>query len=275
MAKHQPTDRQQASEIHQRVDAQFGAAAAAYSSSLTHSDSRALSRVVELADPRPEYVVLDVATGAGHTALALAPHVTQVIAYDMTEPMLAETRHNAVARGLTNVLTRQGTAEALPFPDESFDIVTVRQAPHHYADVRTAVREMARVVKRSGRIVIVDSVSPDDDLLDRQWNHIEKLRDPSHVRNYRPSEWRAFMKDAGLRVTFEECSFATENGGPMDFVAWVHRMNAPPTIVEEVTRLFREASTELAAALRIQIVGGTIFFCVPIITITAIRGRQP
>ena len=274
MVKHEPTDRQQASEIHQRVDAQFGAAAAAYSSSLTHSDSGALSRVVELADPRPEYVVLDVATGAGHTALALAPHVTQVIAYDMTEQMLAETRHNAVARGLTNVLTRQGTAEALPFPDGSFDIVTVRQAPHHYADVRTAVREMARVVKRSGRIVIVDSVSPDDDLLDREWNHIEKLRDPSHVRNYRPREWRAFVREAGLRVIFEECSFATENGGPMDFAAWVHRMNAPPTTVEEVTRLFREASTGLAAALRIQIVDDAIFFCVPIITIGAIRDHQ-
>ena len=134
---------------------------------------------------------------------------------------------------------------------------------------------MARVVKRSGRIVIVDSVSPDDDLLDRQWNHIEKLRDPSHVRNYRPSEWRTFITDAGLRVTFEECSFATENGGPMDFAAWLHRMNAGPTTVEEVTRLFREASTGLAAALRIQIVDGTVFFCVPIITIAAIRGRQP
>lgn len=275
MAKQQPTDRQQAaSEIHRRAEAQFGAAAAAYSSSLTHSDSGALSRVVELADPRPEYLVLDVATGAGHTALALAPHVTQVIAYDMTEPMLAETRHNAVARGLTNVLTRQGTAEALPFPDGSFDIVTVRQAPHHYADVRTAVREMARVVKRSGRIVIVDSVAPDDDLLDRQWNHIEQLRDPSHVRNYRPSEWRAFVTEAGLRVTFEECSFATENGGPMDFAAWVSRMNAPPTIVEELKRLFWEASTQLAAALRIQVVDGAILFCVPTITIAAIRDQQ-
>ena len=274
MVKHQPTDRQQAWEIHQRVDAQFGAAAAAYSGSPTHSDCGALSRIVELSDPRPEHVVLDIATGAGHTALALAPHVNQVIAYDMTERMLAETRRNAVGRGLTNVLTRRGTAEALPFPDGSFDIVTVRQAPHHYADVRTAVREMARVVKRSGRIVIVDSISPDDDVLDRQWNHIEKLRDPSHVRNYRPSEWRAFITDADLRVTFEECSFATENGGPMDFVAWVHRMNAPPTTVEEVTRLFREASAGLAAALRIQMVDGAVFFCVPIITITAIRDRQ-
>lgn len=274
MTKHDPADHGQASEIHQRVNAQFGAAAAAYTSSLTHNDSGALSRVVELAQPRPEYEVLDVATGAGHTALALAPHVTQVIAYDMTEQMLAETRRNAIARGLTNVLTRQGTAEALPFPDESFDIVTVRQAPHHYADVRTAVREMARVVKRGGRVIIVDSVAPNDDLLDQQWNHIEKLRDPSHVRNYRANEWRAFVTEAGLRLTFEECSFVTENGGPMNFAAWLQRMNAPPATVEEVTRLFREASAELAAALRIQIVDGAIFFCVPISTIVAAKDQQ-
>ena len=261
----------QASETHKLVNMQFGAAAAAYSSSLTHRDPDALRRVVELACPKPEHVVLDVATGAGHTALALAPHVREVIAYDMTEQMLAETRRGALARGLTNVRTSQGIAESLPFPDRSFDIVTVRQAPHHYADVRKAIREMARVVKRGGRVVIVDSVSLEDDLLDRQWNHIEKLRDPSHVRNYRPSEWRAFVREAELRVSFEECSYATENGAPMDFAAWVHRMNAPPAIVEEVTRLFREASAGLAAALRIQSVDGAIFFCVPVMTIAAIR----
>lgn len=273
MAEKQSTDRLHTSEIHQRVNAQFGAVAAAYSRSLTHSDASSLSRVVELASPKPEHAVLDIATGAGHTALALAPYVTQVIAYDMTEQMLAETHRNAIARGLSNVLTRQGTAEVLPFSDASFDIVTVRQAPHHYADVRMAVREMARVVKRGGRIVIVDSVSAEDDSLDRQWNHIEKLRDPSHVRNYRPSEWRAFVTEAGLRVNFEECSFATENGGPMDFAAWVHRMNASPTTVQEVTRLFQEASSGLAAMLQVQIVDGAIFFCVPVITITATKDR--
>jgi ubiquinone/menaquinone biosynthesis C-methylase UbiE len=273
MSKCEHAENDQASEIHRRVNAQFGAAAAAYSSSLTHSDSSALNRVVELAEPKPEDVVLDIATGAGHTALALAPYVNEVIAYDMTEPMLAETRRNAAVRGLTNVTTKQGAAEALPFPDASFDIVTVRQAPHHYADVRTAVREMARVAKRGGRVIIIDSVSPDDDSLDRQWNHMEKLRDPSHVRNYRPSEWRTFVAEAGLRITVEECSFATEKGGPMDFNAWIHRMDTPPAAVEEITRLFRDASPRLAAALCIQIVDGAIFFCVPVLTVVAVRDR--
>ncbi len=157
-----------AGEIHGRVTAQFGAAARAYTTSLTHSDPAALQLVVELAQPKPADTALDIATGAGHTALALALHVAQVVAYDLTEPMLAETTRNARARRLSNVTTRQGPAESLPFPDAAFDIVTVRQAPHHFADVRAAVREMARVARPGARVVIIDSTAPEDDSLDRQ-----------------------------------------------------------------------------------------------------------
>jgi len=134
--------------VHQRVQSQFGAAAEAYGTSLVHADTSALQRVVELASPKPGDAALDLATGAGHTALALAPRVARVIAYDLTREMLLETRRNAAARGLANVHTQQGPAEKLPFRDASFDIVTVRQAPHHFADVRSAIREMARVAKQ-------------------------------------------------------------------------------------------------------------------------------
>jgi ubiquinone/menaquinone biosynthesis C-methylase UbiE len=258
-------------EIHGRVTAQFGAAAGAYTTSLTHSDPAALERVVELARPNPADIALDIATGAGHTALALAPHVAQVVAYDLTKPMLAETARNAQARRLSNVTTRQGPAESLPFPDASFDIVTVRQAPHHFADVRAAVREMARVARPGARVVIIDSTAPEDDSLDRQWNYIEKLRDPSHVRNYRPSEWREFVASAGLNVFFEEFSSASENGGPMDFAAWIRRINTPPEAAAEVERLFRAASPELAQALRIETIGGKLFFRVPQVTIACLK----
>src|SRR5277367_1232748 len=143
------------SNVHARVQSQFGAAAAAYTTSLVHNDPNALRRVVELASPKPGDAALDIATGAGHTALALAPSVARVIAYDLTREMLLETRRNAAARGLANVYTQQGPAEKLPFRDASFDIVTVRQAPHHFADVRAAVCEMARVTRTGGRVLIV------------------------------------------------------------------------------------------------------------------------
>jgi ubiquinone/menaquinone biosynthesis C-methylase UbiE len=259
--------------VHERVQSQFGAAAQAYGTSLVHADAAALQRVVELAEPQPGDAALDIATGAGHTALALAPHVGRVTAYDLTREMLHETRRNAAARGLANVYTQQGPAEKLPFRDASFDIITVRQAPHHFADVRGAVREIERVAKPGARVVIVDSTAPpgheNDPELAAQWDRMERLRDPSHVRNYSPSEWRAMVESAGLHVVCEQTSFATENGGPMEFAAWTRRINTPPEAVAELTQIFRSASPTLASALRIEIINDAIFFCVPVVTIAA------
>jgi SAM-dependent methyltransferase len=263
--------RRSTAEINNRVQAQFGPAAAAYTCSAVHSDPSALRKVVELACPKPGDLALDIATGAGHVALALAPHATKVIAYDMTEEMLLEVQRNAKARGITNVITKRGIAERLPFPDSMFDIVTVRQAPHHFADVQGAIREMARVVKTGARVVIVDSTSPENESLNRQWNQIEKLRDRSHVRNYRPSEWRAIITGAGLRISIEEIDYCTENGRPMNFAGWTRRLNTPPEAVEELRHLFRTASPGLAEALRIQVTEEEISFCVPQIWIAAVR----
>ncbi len=263
----------QASEeaLLQRVQSQFGAAAAAYTASVGHRDPAMVRRVVELARPHPDARALDVATGAGHTALALAPHVAEVVAYDITPQMLTETARNAAERGLTNVVLQRGAAEHLLFPAASFDIVTVRHAPHHFADAARAVREMARVAKPGGRVVIVDSRSPEDPALDREFNYIEKLRDPSHVRNYRPSQWRAMVTAAGLRITFEELDFYMENGGPMDFAAWTARANTPPAAIAELTRLLRDSSPALVEALRIEVGHDAIGFCVPQITIAAVK----
>ena len=177
--------------IHERVKSQFGPVAERYTTSRTHANPEELARFVALARPEPSDRVLDVATGAGHAALALAPHVSTVIAYDLTAAMLDEVNRNASRRGLHNVRTLQGAGECLPFEDASFEIVTVRIASHHFADIREAVREMSRVTKAAGRVVAVDTIVPEDDRLDEEINEIETLRDPSHVRNYRPSEWRA------------------------------------------------------------------------------------
>ncbi|MGO9056186.1 MAG: class I SAM-dependent methyltransferase [Candidatus Binataceae bacterium] len=266
------TSATQASEaVLQRVQSQFGAAAAAYTTSVGHRDPVMVRRVAELARPHPDARALDVATGAGHTALALAPHVAEVVAYDITPQMLAETARNAAKRGLTNVVLERGAAEHLPFPAASFEIVTVRHAPHHFADAALAVREMARVAKPGGRVVIVDGRSPEDPALDREFNYIEKLRDPSHVRNYRPSEWRAMVTAAGLRITFEELDFYTENGRPMDFASWTARANTPPAAIAELAGLFRDASPALIEALRIELAQDAMGFCVPQITIAAVK----
>jgi len=257
--------------VHEKVQQQFGATAAAYSTSAGHSDQTALRTLVNLVAPQPTDTVLDIATGAGHTALAFAPHVREVVAYDLTEAMLAETAKNAAARGLTNVVTERGPAEKLPFADASFDIVTVRLASHHFADNAAALREMARVTRPGGQVVVVDNYSPEDDSLDAQLHNIEKLRDPSHVRAYRLSQWRAFLRDAGLILQRDVTDHYTESKRGMGFDDWVRRAKTPPERVAALRRIFTTASPALRDLLSIQLDGDAIWFRLPQATFIAKR----
>lgn len=256
--------------IHRAVQSQFGPVAAAYGTSTGHGDPEQLSELVQLARPQPADRALDIATGAGHLALALAPHVTHVVAFDLTPQMLEQTMRTATERGLRNVSVREGAAEALPFDDASFDIVAVRLAPHHFADIRRAVSEMARVAKPGARVVIADTTVPEDDELDREINHIDALRDPSHVRSYRPSEWMSMLGEAGLHVAHSMVNYYTE-GGRMRFEDWTARMRTPPDAVAELERLFRSASPRLVQALKIELEDSSIAFCLPKVTIAAVK----
>jgi ubiquinone/menaquinone biosynthesis C-methylase UbiE len=263
-------DNNSTEEIHQLVQAQFGAVAAAYTTSIGHSNPDALQQVVELAQPKPTDRAIDIATGAGHTALAVAPHVAEMIAYDLTPQMLEETARNAAERGLTNLTTQQGPAEDLPFPDNSFDIVTVRVAPHHFADIKKSIQEMARVVKPGGRVVVVDTTVPEDPTLDREINYIEKQRDPSHVQNYSPNAWRAMLEEAGLKIEKIWVDYYTEQGR-MNLITWTGRMRTPAQVVAELDGLFRNASPALQQALDIHINGDQIEFLLPKVTIGATK----
>jgi len=144
--------------------------------------------------------VLDLATGPGHTAAAIAPFVHEVIASDIAPAMLERAAELAVRRGLHNVRVERIDAEAIPHPDASFDAVTVRVAPHHFLDVGKAVREVARVLKPGGVFILDDSVAPDEVALDRYLNALERLRDPTHVRSLNRAEWEAHLAAAGLVI---------------------------------------------------------------------------
>src|ERR671939_248236 len=113
------------------VQEQFGATAAHYLTSKPHATGKSLERLVELVKPEASWRVLDIATGAGHTAYAFAPHVARVWATDITEEMLALVRTEIDKRNLANMRVAYAKAESLPFEDESFDLVTSRIAPHH------------------------------------------------------------------------------------------------------------------------------------------------
>ncbi len=259
--------------MHKLVQEQFGPVANAYTVSPSHASAEALQGLLELVQPRSTDRVLDVATGAGHTALTLAPYVAEVIAFDLTPQMLEETARNAAEKVLSNISTQQGAAEAMPFADGTFDVVTCRIAPHHFADIEKAVGEMARVTRPGGRVVVIDTTVPEDDTLDQEINYIEKQRDPSHVRNYRPGEWQTMFERAGLQVgELRQDQIAGQNR--INFADWVSRMRAPHEVVVELAGLMRKASPGLQKALEIEIQGEhdrDIYFTLPRVAIVGVK----
>ena len=215
----------EAAAIKARVQAAFGSVAEAYVSSAVHRAGADLARLVEWAQPQPGDVALDVSTGGGHTALALAPQVARVVASDLTPRMLAAAREYITGQGGANVEYVIADAEALPFLDATFDLVTVRIAPHHYADVAQATREMARVLRPGGRLLLIDNIAPEDPQLDITINDWEKRRDPSHVREYTVGEWLTLLASAGLTVTRYETDRRVH-----EFAPWMERMRVPADV---------------------------------------------
>lgn len=212
----------------------FGQRAAFYATRSIHKDTAVLDRLVELAQPRSDMLVLDVATGTGHTAFALAPHVRKVIATDITPEMLEEVRKLNDERRMPNVESWMADAHELPFEDEAFDIVTCRRAAHHFTDIVRALRAMKRVLKAGGRLVIDDRSVPEDNFVDATMNRLDWLHDHSHVREYRASEWERMLVETGFAVEVIEpyakhrpLSSLTEKADPEDaaeirrIVAWL------------------------------------------------------
>src|SRR5437867_12945463 len=162
------------------VQRQFGRQAGAYARSISHRRDADLDLLITHLQATPRDRVLDVATGTGFTAFALRPHVRSVIGVDLTRGMLEEARRlTPVGDGLAWVV---GDAEALPFVDGIFQIVTCRRAPHHFPHIERAVSEMVRMLAPGGRLGIVDQVPPEDTPGHNLMETIEVLRDPSHVQ---------------------------------------------------------------------------------------------
>ena len=187
----------------QKVRAQFGAVAAAYVSSAGHAGGEDLERLVAWGRALRPHRVLDVATGAGHTALAFAGLGARVTAFDLTEPMLRTARAFLAERGAPAVRFAAGDVEALPFRPGAFDVVTCRIAAHHFANVGPAVRQIAAALRPGGAFLVQDILGHDDAGASGFITEVERRRDPSHVRAYRAVEWKALLRGAGLTVMDE------------------------------------------------------------------------
>lgn len=226
-----------------QVIRQFGPQARAYLDSPTHAGGADLQRLAALAQGN----VLDLGCGAGHVSYAMAPAADTVIAYDLARDMLTLVATEAARRGLSNIETHHGTAESLPFPAASFDRVVTRFSAHHWRDVATAVGEIARVLKDHGQLVVIDVLAPESALEDTLLQTVEILRDASHVRDYRLSEWRQHLTAAGLRIdTVDRWKL------DMVFANWIARMRTPPQRAQAIADVFAHCAQEARDYFHIQ-----------------------
>jgi SAM-dependent methyltransferase len=194
----------------------------AYRESATHASGDDLDLVVAWCEPGPGVTVLDVGTGGGHVARRLREAGAQVVTVDPAPGMQAD----VIA-----------PADHLPFADESFDAVACRIAAHHFPDVLAALKEMARVAGH--RVVICDNTFTSESA-----EEADRLRDPSHVRNYGVAEWHSFFELAGLEIADE--AFLVRD---TDFEDWLERTETPAAdrarVAELLDNRIRQGRLEL------------------------------
>ncbi len=225
-----------------QVQDYFSCTAESYVSSFSHKSGDDLQRLIELGEWDRQQQALDIATGGGHTALAVAPHVAHVTVTDLTPRMLEKAREYLVAQGVTNAEFVVADAEHLPFADASFDRVTCRIAAHHFPNVSKSVQEVARVLKSGGIYLLIDCMAPSDPELDSFDNAVEKWRDSSHGRSCTPEEWQAFFTEAGLQVEHLEFFRKTHH-----YDDWTLRSQLPDNEKARLEQFILESSSRIQA----------------------------
>jgi len=175
---------------------QFTRQAVPFASAPAIRNREALNRIVEISGAGPEDSVLDVACGPGLLVCAFAGVVRHATGIDLTPAMLEQARELEKQHALSNVTWELGDVLPLPFDDGSFSIVSARFAFHHFLDPLAVLKEMRRVCKMGGRIVVADS-APAQSKADA-FNAVERLRDPSHTRALPVEELRELFASAGL-----------------------------------------------------------------------------
>lgn len=235
-------------DIKKDVQQQFGKSAESYVSSTIHKEGKDLQKLLEMATVNGEEYLLDVATGGGHTANVFAPFVKKVTAVDLTHEMLVVADKFIKGNGHQNVDFVEGDAEKLPFSNETFDMVTCRIAPHHFPNVGKFIEEAFRVLRPQGQFLLDDNVTPEDDELDQFYNTIEKIRDFSHFRAWKKTEWLRMLELAGFEIVEWQRFEKTFRFGP-----WCKRMNVSQEEKDKLSLFIVAASQKVKDKFRIVI----------------------
>ncbi len=210
-------------------------------------------------------IALDVATGGGHTALYLARQGWSVTLGDIAPRMLVNAQR-LLAESSFTADAKLFPAEAMPFDDGSFDLVTSRVAPHHFSSPSKFVFEVARVLRPQGHFLLIDSSVPDKDTETEAWLHqVEKWRDPSHGRFLSPGAWEKLIRDAGMRVVRSELHPLKQP----DLQWYFDTAGTSPQNRELVLAAVRDASAHVRATLRLDTEEGRIVWWWPRLTLLA------
>lgn len=242
------------SEFKNRVRERFGRAADGYIRDAGFATGGDLDAMVEMLQPSSDDNMLDVACGGGHTALRFAPLVRSVVASDLSMVMLKKAQEYVSEEGgVDNVIFREADAEDLPFPAGAFTLLTCRIAPHHFPDVPRALTEFHRVLRRGGRMAIVDTLQPDDPEIAAWHQEMERRRDPTHIRAFTEAEWTEMVTAAGF-IIHQTAIFQKTH----DFPAWATRGGMSREAIATMNRLFVEAPNKVQDYFQIETFAGEV-----------------
>jgi SAM-dependent methyltransferase len=229
------------------TSAQFGVHAQAYVTSAVHARGADLEQIAERAARERPFRALDLGTGGGHVAYALAQAAGAVTAVDLSCEMLSAVGAEAERRGLRNIETVQAGAENLPFADGQFDFLASRYSAHHWRDARAGLREARRVLRRGSTACFIDIVAPESSVFDTHLQAVELLRDVSHVRDYSVAQWREMLSSAGFSATAPVLWRLR-----MEFAVWTRRIGTPPPLAEAIRLLQQQADEATRARFGIE-----------------------
>lgn len=237
------------------VRGSFAAAAENYRRSRRHGDPAGLRRMLATLEPAGGERVLDVATGGGHTAAAIAPFVKSVVAFDLLPEMLVQAEALFAEARVRNATLICGDVHDLPFADGAFELVTCRCAPHHFADLERACAEITRCLRPGGRFYLNDCASPPERATAAYVNEVERLRDPSHVKALSAPEWEAALRRAGLEVTL-----LREISNVYPVPEWLDHLNASESLRAAVLEKLARAPASLSEPVAVDLTPGNETF---------------
>ncbi|MFT3881128.1 MAG: methyltransferase domain-containing protein [Gemmatales bacterium] len=245
-------------QVHdQGIVEQFTLQAKTFAAAPALSDAAFLKCILDAIQLQPDDTVLDVACGPGLVACAMAGVARHITGIDLTEAMLEQGKLRQQKLGLSNLTWQLGNALALPYADASFSVVHSRYSLHHTLDPQAVVAEMVRVCKPGGKLAIGD-VYVTNEAQGKAYDHLEKLRDPSHVRALELNELRTILQTTGI-TNLREAYYGLES----DLEELLGRAYTTPAALDEIRQIFSSDLTQQRLGVKSHLRENRIWFEFP------------